>query len=66
MDDQKPLRKRRRHKMQQNVSKGVIFVNDEGENVSSGPRSMLEFFILESILKYCLQEGIEIKPENIV
>lgn len=61
----KPLRKRHRHEMQQKVSKGVIFANEEGENVSIGPRSMLEFFILESILKYCLQEGIKIIPENI-
>ena len=50
-DDQQPLRKRQRHEMQRRVSKGAIFAYDEAEIVSSGPRSMLEFFILEAILK---------------
>lgn len=56
--------KRKRH-WQLEVSKSLCFALNEGELVPSGSRSMLEFFILESILKYILQEGIQLLPVNI-
>ena len=58
-------RKRPRHQWQIHVSKSVKFAIDVGEDVNTGSRSMLEFFVLESILKHCLQEKIEIIPANI-
>ena len=58
-------RKRPRHSWQHKISKSVKFALDAREHVSSGPRSILEFFILESITKYCIREGIETTPGNI-
>lgn len=58
-------RKRQRHQLQRDVSKSLCFALNEGELVPCGSRSMLEFFILESILKYILQERVQLLPVNI-
>ena len=49
-------RKRPRQPWQQKICKSVKFALDAREHVSSGPRSILEFFVLESITKYCISE----------
>lgn len=58
-------RKRPRHQWQRNIPKSVNFAIDAGEHVTSGSRSMLDFFILESILKHCSRERIEVISSNI-
>jgi len=47
------------------VPKSVRFAIDTGEEIASGSRSLLEFFVLESILKHCTRNGIETTPSNI-
>ena len=60
-------RKRPRQPWQQKTPKSVKFALDAyaGEHVSSGPRSILEFFVLEAITKYCLREGIQTTAASI-
>ena len=58
-------RKRPRQQWQMSVPKSVRFAIDTGEEIASGSRSLLEFFVLESILKHCTRNGIETTPSNI-
>ena len=64
-DSMQMSRKRPRQPWQQKLPKSVKFALDAREHVSNGPRSILEFFVLEAITKYCLREGIETTSENI-
>ena len=61
-----PPRKRQKHEWQ-NYSQmnSYQFGIFKGEDVSSGPLTMLEFFIFENILMYCEEEGIDQTPSNI-
>lgn len=58
-------RKRPRHMWQHNVQKSSIFATEVMKTVPTGPRSILEFFVLECTLKYCLREGIDTTTRNI-
>ena len=44
----------------------VQFAVQKKEDVSTGPLTILEFFIFENILAYCDEEGIEQTPVNII
>lgn len=35
------------------------------EKAPCGPRSILEFFVFECSIKYCLNEGIDATPNNV-
>lgn len=48
-----PLRKRRRYDHQILYTKSADFGLQRGEAMSQGARSVLEFFVLEGILKFC-------------
>ena len=59
-----PPRKRQKHEWLHTNS--YQFGVYKGEDVSSGPLTMLEFFTFENILMYCEEEGIDQTPLNII
>jgi len=61
-----PPRKRHKHEWQ-NYSQmnSYQFGIFKGEDVSSGPLTMLKFFMFENILMHCEEEGIDHTPSNI-
>ena len=44
----------------------IHFANELGEKVAYGPRTVLEYFLLECVLKHCYQEGIDTTTQNIM
>ena len=57
-----PSRKRPRQQYQIKVPKSGL---DAGELITSGPKSMFQFFLLQCVLRHCTREGIELSSENI-
>lgn len=64
--DEGPQRKCVRHTWQKATKKSVTFAEQRKEVINTGPLTVLEFFILEYILDYCEQQGIEEARENIL
>ena len=60
-----PKCKRPRHVMQRTIPKSVVFSLQQEEDITSGTRSILEFFVLEGIIAHCKDENIEQNPENV-
>ena len=60
----KPARKCQRHPWQLQVPRSAEFAIDKGETVPNGPRSVLEFFVMEYCVEHCTQEGIEVNANN--
>ena len=56
---QKTLYKTQGNDGSKKTPKNVKFALDAREHVPSGSQSILEFFIIEFITKYCKREGIE-------
>jgi hypothetical protein len=63
---QPPQRKRFKHDWQRKIVKSVCFASDQGEHISYGPRTILEYFVLECVLKHCNKEGIDISPDIVM
>ena len=62
----RPKRKRAKHDWQQvDHHTSLEFAKMKHELLSSGPLTKFEFFLLENILTYCSEEGIDETPENI-
>ena len=55
---QSPQRKRYKHDWQLHIARSVHTAIDLGEKIPHGHRTITEFFVLEGIFKYCLDEGI--------
>ena len=61
-----PKRKRNEHAWQTyKLTSSANFANSKSENLTNGPFSKAEFFLLENIYCYCIDEEIEITPKNI-
>ncbi len=58
-------RKRPRHNWQIPVLSSASFALQEGEILNHGSRSLLEFFILEEILSYCIKHKTPMIPNDI-
>ena len=58
-------RKRPRHMWQHSVQKSVTLACRCMKNIPAGPHTILEFFLLECSLRYCLKEGIDTTTDNI-
>ena len=59
-------RKRRKHEWQMfRQLSSIEFADVKLEQLSAGPLTIMEFFVLENVLVYCEEEAIEPTPENI-
>ena len=61
-----PRRKRAKHDWQEHRQLSSIqFAQKKKEQLSSGPLTKVEFFLMVNILEYCCEEDIDATPDNI-